>query len=385
MARHISVRGIQKNAFIGITLAALMLMKYAIAEFNFDFDAVTRTLREYVCLMLMLILLDERFSINEKLRQSISKLVLLFAKVLPIILLIQIIGIASGHLLFMPEDWLVANANTLPNELTLDFDAGMIRPSATWGEPSYLGFFSLSMLVIALNSFKPGRNLKVVIGLLLLSLILSRTLSGLLSFVIVLAIHYRHQLRGDAIKRLLIFCLGISLPALALYLFTVPIESMPWWLARLGSVIAGNDASGNIRMFAPFDIITYVFSHHPFGIPLDRLPSWFSSVDQAGTDNGLLNLFSEFGYAGFIIFFVLIKKFARVPLLLPYILLSSMFNGAFLAVDKASIIAMIIILMSANSEKDRGEQLAEYPIKRGDVFRNNFRNKPINRFRHDNV
>jgi hypothetical protein len=58
----------------------------------------------------------------------------------------------------------------------------------------------------------------------------------------------------------------------------------------------------------------------------------------------MFNLFINFGYSGFVIVFLLILLCRRNLLLMSYIFLAAMFNGAFLSVDKIAVIGFVILL-----------------------------------------
>ena len=70
-----------------------------------------------------------------------------------------------------------------------------------------------------------------------------------------------------------------------------------------------------------------------------------------GTDNGLLNIFINFGYLGFAIVGIILYKLKTNVLLISFVLLSAMFNGAFFSYDKIAVIGFSVLLASSLSNR----------------------------------
>ena len=81
-------------------------------------------------------------TISNKIVFAILAVVILFAG----IALIQASALAGGRYFGLPSEYFIQNAATLPGLLDLKYSR--IRPTGTFGEPSYFAFILISMLVM---------------------------------------------------------------------------------------------------------------------------------------------------------------------------------------------------------------------------------------------
>ncbi len=350
----LSAQAIRQNIRIGFILFFLMMLPnvYFISREQF-FHYVLVSVRSFLCLYIMLTLFDmarmKHFNMSRKpLKIAVSLLIIfLFLSVA-----LQSILLKQGVLLTAPPEYVIANADTLPGEFELEH-GGRIRPSSTFGEPSYLGFISLSLFVITLLLFEKLRLKSILLLLLFTTLIMAQTLSGLLSLVLILAIHGAKFVSKKKIWK----NIGV-LSVVALGTFVLGYLGYFSILERLFDIFDPElEYSGYIRLAAPLTVAIRVFENFfIFGVPLEELSHVMKGMyllavmipGSTVTDNGFVNLFMNYGVTAVLIIWVIWKKIAS-PLLLAYVFLSSIFNGAFLSFDKTIVFALVFLLTNVVS------------------------------------
>lgn len=353
----LNAQAIKKNIKIGFILFVLMMLPnvyFAGREQFFHYILVSA--RSFLCLYVMLTVFDmarmKPFNLNKKPLKIAVNLLILF---LFLSVVLQSILLKQGVLLTAPAEYLIANIDTLPGEFELEHGRSLIRPSSTFGEASYLGFISLSLFVIVMYLFQKSRMKSILLVLLFATLVMAQTLSGLLSLALILAVHGSRYLSrrqiGKSIAVLSMVALGVFVLA---YLGHLSI------LERLFNIFdPDQEFSGYIRLVAPIVVAMRVFENYfIFGMPLEELQHIVDGMGLATlisasdvTNNGLLNLFMSYGVTAVLIIWVVSRKMAS-PVLLVYLLLSSIFNGALFSFDKTVVFAVVFLLtnvLSCNS------------------------------------
>jgi hypothetical protein len=310
-------------------------------------NSILNSLRQFVCLsVLVTILMTKKFAVQVKAQQN---WVLFTLSILGFLVLLQVAALRSGMLLAPPETLLIANAGTLEQTHTAaSFDlVESIRPAGLYGEPSYLAFISLSLLTIVYSW--PNDRRKTFYGavLCLAIVLLSQSLSALLGYLV---LSTSYLVSGKRLNMKFVRWLVVGgLAAIAFFALFDGGSRVGSRLAGIFSFDMDNSTAG--RMVAPLFIIGIVFRDYFFGVPGSLVNSYFNVFFQnsefTGTDNGLFNLFINFGYSGFFIISILIFLCRKNLLLMAYIFLAAMFNGAFLSVDKIAVIGFVILLSRA--------------------------------------
>lgn len=310
-------------------------------------NSVLNSFRQFVCLsVLVTILMTKKFAVQVKAQQS---WVLFSLSILGFLVLLQAVALQAGMLLAPPATLLIANTGTL-EQTHVAASFGLIesiRPAALYGEPSYLAFISLSLLTIAYSWPNARRNTFYGAVLCLAIVLLSQSLSAFLGYLVLTASYLvtRQRLYLKSVPWLVVG----GLAAIAFFAF---FDGGGWAVSRLAGILSSDmDSSAAGRLVAPFFLVGLVFQDYFFGVPSLLVNSYFGGFfengEVIGTDNGLFNLFINFGYSGFVIISILIFLCRKNLLLMAYIFLSTMFNGAFLSVDKIAVIGFVILLSRA--------------------------------------
>ena len=302
-----------------------------------------RVLREGVIwLFLMMALQDTRSfgKINTKIVLYSLALVISGEVVL---VLVQIYGYSRGQYFGIPVEYFAVDGETIPDELALYFSK--LRPSGTFQEPSYLAFILISLIVAMLPTLRDSSLARIMCGACVITGIFSRSLSFVLALSLI-STGYLLQPTGIGIKpKYLIAASGILIVLVAPF---VDISSL------VDRIASGPDEIGDVstfsRIFAPVAILPKFLLLFPLGVPFSNLPAAIN-VLQSPLDldpleilqNGILNLFFEFGIIGVVILLFYLS-ISRQWIIRMYLLASGCFNGALLAPDKFAVIVLTVFL-----------------------------------------
>ena len=211
----------------------------------------------------------------------------------------------------------------------------VIRPSAGFSEPSYLGGVSLVLNFICLHTLK-GRKQWIATGLALVACAVSQTFYGLISNVVITAAFHHKRIDKVAV---------VTLGMLALLFLALPIFAAE--PGRLEKILSGNDVSAGLRITQPFELIGYLLAHAPFGVPLTVASDYFQQhaliepFEDGPFHNGSLNLFFAYGWLGFPLFVMLLRSTGVAICALFMVLLMAQ-NGAPLDFDKIVMFTLAI-------------------------------------------
>lgn len=327
-------------------LAAIaMLIPNLIAQGSDLGGNLLLTAREVVMLLLMVGFVAGMERSSNSLAPNVRVgTTLIFAAAALLTVVVQSVALLGGAYLGPPKAWFIINAGAVVSEAGLKYGGGNVRPAGTYGEPSYLAFVLLCM---ALTMVPLSRNgiARVALLLFLVAGLLSRSLSFVLSAVIVLVLPMLFERRRGGSGGWLIGAAAVAIPIFA---FT----KTGAMLDRLSSVgdIGGADASTGARVWAPLYALPRYLSDYPLGNPIARLdgilpayyPIWLS-YEKGGLNNAFLNTFYEYGFLAIIVLLALFTATRdwRIRLLL---LCAMMFNGGFFTVDKAAILGFTAAL-----------------------------------------
>ncbi|MCK1740409.1 hypothetical protein IVA80_05900 [Bradyrhizobium sp. 139] len=278
--------------------------------------------------------------------------------------IIQTVYLRSHAYFGIPMELFSQNTNTLPGELALLYSD--LRPSGTFAEPSYLGGVCLSLIFAISPLLKKRRSVQLLVALLLVIVVISRSLSGILFIFLYLSIYMRGTLRSPVI----FYGCVVSLFSI---LLAVTVTDNP----ISDRLLNGGDYDVSImgRIFGPLEAIPKILPLYPLGIPLAPFQDMgysFSRDLTAGemTHNGLFNLIINYGFVGFLLAGVVLFSFRSTEALV-YVLALSIQNGGFLTVDKFVIIALSIMLHNSlralTLQRKRVDVLREvrsYPLGR---------------------
>lgn len=337
----LTFKDVWRSLTIGGGLVVFVLMLSSLV-FQVSLDPnrdVLRIVRIFLCFTVLLVFLSKTYQIDY-LNESTKKIIAVIAVALLGFSVIQMVLFQAGFLFYFPRELYITNAETLGDELALQFNS--VRPSATFGEPSYLGFVALSLYVVVLTKFNDGWIRWATIFSLWGAVFVCATFAGVLGLLVISLIYYLNK-NGQLklIGALLFLVLSIII------VIGGNFDFLPDRLAqRISGVTSGEvDASTYSRIVMPLFLVDYAFENYPLGLSTELLVKevGFSAVD--GTDNGFLLLFVNFGFTAFYIYGLILLKVRKRPILAAYLLMASMFNGSVFSFDKVAVMAMVILLL----------------------------------------
>jgi len=334
---HLSLKDfLQQSVALYLLFLAMVVPAFLYTVGN-QFHVILWGFRLFVCVMILMAVFVNRSRVKVSV-PDIEKNILRFITLLCLFSFVQFVGIKVGHPLSLPSGLFVANAGTMEGfEKAASFGLfSLLRPSACYGEPSYLSFIVTTLLFMALSVLQNKRSIAIVIALSLLTCAFSQSLSGIMALMILLFVYYS---KGNIQLFSLVLVAGFVLTTVLLIF-----SDQLWFMQRLLNI--GSGESSMIRLIYPFALISYTFDHYVFGMSQDILQQEFPA-GALGTDNGFLNMFINFGISGVLIWGVLLFRLRSNFLAMIYIVLCSMFNGSFLAFDKIAVIGFCFLIINA--------------------------------------
>jgi hypothetical protein len=225
-----------------------------------------------------------------------------------------------------------------------------VRISATFAEPSYLGFILMCLTVLVLNSRRHSVATLGLLAALLATAALSKSASSVMMISLLVTYAYRSRLN-------LWTAFGVAgIGAVLLAVAATALDFDP-----IGRLLRSADPrlepSGYIRLIMPLQHVATVLTEAPFGVAWSDVPTFFAHhastyammnpVDSTtgelnGQDNGFLNLFIQFGWTAFIVIVGVIVSI-RDRFILLFLLLVAQFNGAPLSPDKIAMISLALV------------------------------------------
>lgn len=258
-----------------------------------------------------------------------------------IILASQFIAIKNGVFLQFPYEWYVFNQGTLDGVgLALETES-RIRPVGFYGEPSYMAFIVISALVLYLAIENRFRVAIFTILLNLMCLLLLGGLSGVLSFIILLAVWgYQNISLGNGRSRMRRYFVMSVFTVLSM----VSILTQSDFLARLSSILSKDDMDLSIygRFIAPvLMIINMVNEGRFFGYPVSEILRIGEFHGVGSIDNAFFFLLLHYGLLAPFLLLILFK-YVKYRLLIVYAILILNFNGAYFSFDKIITMSLVI-------------------------------------------
>ncbi len=262
----------------------------------------------------------------------------LFLAGMLVLTLLQTLFLSRGVYFGLPQALFTQNASAIAGELDLYYSD--IRPNGSYGEPSYLGGVCLCMLFafspLLLKQGRANQNT----GLALATVILSRSFSGVVFYLLMLFASL-WRLVGS-------FATRVALVAGIITVCTLVLTTENTVSSRLDRLRSGEDSSSMARVFQPMVLIPDLLTKEPTGIPMSRFMNmgYISSVGAYAeelTHNALLNLILNYGWAGLLAIAVWLCALPDLNSRI-FILLLSMQNGAVLTPDKFLLIALSMMI-----------------------------------------
>jgi hypothetical protein len=258
--------------------------------------------------------------------------------------LIQTVFYPRGVYFGFPEASFAQETGTIANDAALTYNAQNLRPNGTFAEPSYFAFVLLSFAMMVLPRTGSSRLANALLGGIIIAGLLSRSLAFLLSLILVILVPLMFESRRNRLA----LAAGTIVPLVALLAFTRA-GTMVQRLFEAGADIS-TDMSAAARIVGPISAIPGYLAEYPAGVPatvVSRALVPFltdrSLQPEEILNNALFNLVFAYGFIGIAIIGIVLfsAKDMRVRL---YLIACTMFNGAFLAIDKVAIISMALAI-----------------------------------------
>ncbi|SIO58930.1 hypothetical protein SAMN05444172_3825 [Burkholderia sp. GAS332] len=341
---------------LGLALAGAVFLVVPIifAPGGISFDMLVRAGREALCLFILVAFKNIKPRFDQAAHVRIRRALWIIILGLLLITALQAIDLytARSGRFFLPYNLLpkpisLANCGTSA-DCWLKFGAEhgvltLIRPAATYAEPSYLGFVILCLVFASqkvMSTNRAERTCFVVVGMVIA--LLAQTASGIAALIAVLLVTNWKALSRNV---------GIMLLGLAFLVGAAVLLG-----DRLEALMYGSDESGRIRLIYPFLAMGQMLEKgYIFGVPSESL-SYVVRGDFAAaagftagaSDNALINMFLLYGVGGFAVLAILFARnsFAEIVLLV----LSMQFNGAIFMYDKVILISLALLLYKGQFE-----------------------------------
>jgi hypothetical protein len=320
--------------------------------------AILLTGRHFLCFAVGYIIISRRQQIAERLKPNTAVLqtsIVLLVVSLLVVVIIQYVLIRRGVLFFLPREFFILNYGTLPTELDLRWTN--IRPSATFGEPSFLGFISVSLLLVCGQIFN-NKWIKIFLFIgIWIMVLLANTVAGIGATFILTFLYLWKKNRSAIVKILLIISL-ISVISIGF------IGQFGIFHRITHIAVKEKEASGYARIIVPLIMVSGVLKNSPFGVPVDELPRFLAQADLkaraeiGALSNGFFNLIINYGLGGVLIMLLVCYAVRHDLYLMIYIFLASMFNGGILTFDKISVIAVCVISMEIGKLQPRTQGIS---------------------------
>ncbi|MCC8401290.1 hypothetical protein LJ655_05160 [Paraburkholderia sp. MMS20-SJTN17] len=316
---------------------------------DFSDDALYRSLREGLGFFVIISLKNVRLVIGNRTHLRIKLAIWIITVGLLLITALQAIDIFALHSgkFFMPYS-LFPGPIDLEHCWTLascwsEFGQSrgtsvVIRPAATYAEPSYLGFVVLCLAFAnqKVNSGnKIARNCITFIALIIV--LLAQTVSGIVSLAIFLFVANWKYLSKN---------IGFLIFGAVFIIVSVLLLS-----GRFEALMGGSDESGLIRLVYPLQTVGEVFLQgYIFGIPMDYVPLVLKGAGAQGlhtaSDNAFINMFILYGVSGLAVLAILFLNMGFAEIV--FLLLCMQFNGVIFVYDKVVMISFALLLYHAH-------------------------------------
>ena len=341
------------------TLAALLLMMcLSLAPFlssELEMHSFLRVGREWLCLGVLLAALGAAAIVDGKLRYPhvlVVRVVAVLAVALFLGVLWQYLMLHRGVLWFIRAEYFITNAGTIPTQLDLKYS--QLRPSGSFGEPSYAGFIATSFLMVALYAMRASFLKLLVLSCVVGTVVFCQTFAGMVAVMLVLATYFISGRHSRAELQVGLACAVISITILiASGHFTV--------LGRIANIgNPGGDSSGYARLVVPSAMVADILTSYPLGLPTDQIGNVFgrqglvyAATLQGAVANGFMNVLINYGLVGILTLWLLIRavRYRAVPTV--YLLTASMFNGSIFSYDKVAVIGLVFILISHDESREQ--------------------------------
>lgn len=323
-------------------LCALAFVMPMLYPAGIDSTDVQRALREVLILVLMVTAFGRvGEQLSDTRAKTLSTITCLMIGGYLVLVLIQLVLLPRQIYFGLPKGLFVINDATIPEALDLLYSK--IRPTGTFGEPSYLGFILTSLAFGLMPLADKWLAPRLAIYCVALIALACQSLSFFIAIALIIG-YARPGLKNIKVGALIPAFIGLLLMAV---IFSDVLDS---FITRLSTISDQSlEVSGYVRIFGPLSIIVDYLGLYPTGVPFYKLYFVLEEYVPEGIrplsyhDNGLINFLFDFGIYGFLLLFFYFNSVKDNTSRL-YLFACGIFNGALLAPDKLGVMIFALSL-----------------------------------------
>jgi hypothetical protein len=337
---------------LGLVGASMIVLPHLFAPDEFHIDGLYRSLREAACFFVIVNLKRVTLTLREESKTAIKWGLWTLMIAVFVLTALQAIDLQldrSGQF-FVPSMYYPATINSTDcwtsSACWLAFEKVhglhiLMRPCATFAEPSYLGFVVLCLFFVSQKLLEESRWQKIAfLCVAMATVLLAQTASGILALVVMLVVTNKQS----PLKTFLMIVVGLIFMSCAVVFMN----------DRWTDISNGSDSSSQSRLTQPLSAAgTTLAEGYVFGLPSESLgtlvPNELTPEALAGggaTDNALINLFILYGVVGGTVVLTILLLRCSVPEIF-LLLLAMQFNGAFFWYDKVVLLSLALMLTKA--------------------------------------
>lgn len=299
-------------------------------------------LREALCYSVMLLAFGGLSRMVGRGRLGIAEKVIFPIMIASVLLIVwQFIAIKNDAFVSFDKSWFIMNQPTLAGVKEALLEHSRLRPVGFYGEPSYMAFVMISILLVGLFYFRKAADVVLLCGMCLIGLLLLGSLSGVLAYGILVAAYFlfRPGRRNLATKRLVGAFTILGVLSICL-VWVLPSE----YYARIAGILnngISHDTSANIRFVLPSELLLKMAKSGQWvGYTASALEGFINGRINS-IDNALLWVLLEYGMLGIVLLGLYITYIRNVTLV-AYFIVCLNFNGSIFSYDKAVIVSIAL-------------------------------------------
>ncbi|WP_244817438.1 hypothetical protein [Caballeronia sp. Lep1P3] len=337
---------------LAIIGASVMILPHLFMPDEFHLDGLYRSLREAACFFMIVSLKRVRFDFTDGNKTAIKWGLWVLMIALLVMTTLQTIDLQLDRTgrFFVPSMYYPATINSTDcwtsSACWLDFEKLhgiriVMRPCATFAEPSYLGFVVVCLVFVGHKLLADSRREMIAfMSAAMATVLMAQTASGILALVVMfLVLNKQSPLRTLLVVLVTFLFLSVAFVFMS---------------NRWNDISDGSDSSSRSRLTQPLSAAGETLAQgYVFGlpseslgkvVPADLIPG--ARIERGASDNALINIFLQYGaVGGTIVLLILLLRCSAPEVCL--LLLSMQFNGAFFWYDKVVLLALALILTKA--------------------------------------
>ncbi|MBK8417728.1 hypothetical protein [Candidatus Villigracilis saccharophilus] len=192
--QFVGINTFLKKILPGLFLLLLMELSVFLLPINDVLRPFLNVGRQFILFFLLYLLINKIPRMADYYNKWVQRVIIAEVLLITVLVVLQFLGYPSRSMYYIPADYYIAGQNTLPD--ALDFRYSNVRPVGTFAEPSYLGFFMMSLYVVILTRFRENRLKWFLIVLSFVVILLAQTVAGLAAFFFISIIFWQPAAAG---------------------------------------------------------------------------------------------------------------------------------------------------------------------------------------------